>query len=145
VAQAGIRPPRLSIHSSDNLAEADRLRMDLRVKRIYEPASSEDGSRALVDRYWPRGVRKEQAQITRWLRDLAPSAELIAWFGHRPERWEEFQHRYWQELGRDEVREMLDWLLQKAEGGRLTLLYGARDEVRNNAVALAQYLQTHAS
>ncbi|HEV2507303.1 MAG TPA: DUF488 domain-containing protein [Mesorhizobium sp.] len=112
------------------------------VKRIYEPAAASDGQRVLVDRVWPRGMTKEKAALTLWLKDIAPSDVLRKWFDHQPERWEEFQRRYESELaGRQEPLRELASLL---EHGRVTLLYGAHEERYNNAVALADYLQKQA-
>lgn len=115
--------------------------MGLSVKRVYEPAGAEDGTRVLVDRYWPRGLSKEKAQIDLWMKQLAPSADLISWFGHKPERWEEFQRRYREELESTGDRAALDELRDRARSGAVTLLFGARDEQSNNAVALAEYLR----
>lgn len=114
----------------------------IEIKRAYEPASPEDGSRILVDRYWPRGVRKEAARIDAWLKDLAPSRELIAWFGHRPERWDEFRRRYHQELTWPEAEAALRDLQKRAAAGKITLVYSAWDEAHNNAVALKQILSS---
>lgn len=94
----------------------------------------------LVDRLWPRGLSKEQARIDAWLRDVAPSTDLRRWFGHDPARWEEFQHRYHLELDQPRQRETLSVLLEHARRGPLTLVYGARDEQHNNAVALRAVL-----
>jgi uncharacterized protein YeaO (DUF488 family) len=115
------------------------MAFDLMVKRVYEPPAPDDGQRVLVDRIWPRGVRKDDAALTLWLKDIAPSDELRQWFGHEPSRWAEFQKRYRVELdGNEEVVAQLHALLGD---GKVTLLYGARDEVHNNAVALAAYLR----
>ena len=114
---------------------------DIRVKRIYEPAHADDGARVLVDRLWPRGVRKEAAALTRWHRANAPSAALRRWFGHNPARWEAFCTRYRTEL--DANVDALVPLRELARAGPLTLLYGARDGVHNHAVVLAEYLREH--
>lgn len=116
--------------------------MDLRIKRIYARPAGADGRRVLVDRLWPRGVKKEEARIHYWARDLAPSTELRQWFGHDPARWAEFRRRYFRELdanrgGFAALREAL------AGARRATLVFGARDEAHNNAVALADYLYEH--
>jgi len=112
---------------------------DLAVKRIYELPAPDDGQRVLVDRIWPRGVSKQDAALTLWLKEIAPSDDLRAWFGHEPERWAEFQKRYRAELGgNEEAVAQLRALLVK---GKVTLLYGAHDETHNNAVALAGYLR----
>lgn len=109
------------------------------IKRVYEPAADSDGQRVLVDRLWPRGVRKEDARLDEWLKEIAPSDELRKWFGHDPERWTEFQKRYREELkGKGEALEQLRALTAK---GKVTLLFGAHDEKHNNAVVLADYLK----
>ncbi|TPM35131.1 DUF488 domain-containing protein [Mesorhizobium sp. B2-3-4] len=116
------------------------MALEVAVKRIYEAPAKADSQRVLVDRIWPRGVSKVDAALDLWLKEIAPSDELRAWFGHEPARWAEFQKRYRAELdGNDEAVSRLRALLG---GGKVTLLYGAHDEARNNAVALAQYLQS---
>lgn len=112
--------------------------LDIRIKRAYEPPAASDGRRILIDRLWPRGVRKEAASIERWLRDLAPSDELRKWFRHDPALWEEFRRRYRAELSRH--AEELDALLRLAEEGPMTLVFGARDAEHNNAVVLRAVL-----
>jgi len=111
----------------------------LKVKRIYEAPAPSDGYRILVDRVWPRGVSKERAAIGLWLKEIAPSAGLRKWFGHEPKRWPEFQKRY-----RQELREKTSLVLQirqiEKENGVATLLFSARDEERNQAVALRNFL-----
>ncbi|MER8500172.1 DUF488 domain-containing protein [Mesorhizobium sp. M0204] len=115
------------------------MAMELAVKRIYEPPSPDDGQRVLVDRIWPRGIAKQDAALTLWLKDIAPSNALRKWFGHEPARWAEFQRRYSDELDRHgEAVAELRALLRE---GKVTLLYGAHDEAHNNAVALASYLR----
>lgn len=111
---------------------------EIRAKRIYDPPEPTDGARVLVDRIWPRGVRKEAVALTLWLKEIAPSTALRQWFGHAPERWDEFRHRYAAEL--DNNIEGVRRLRDLASGGRLTLLFAARDLEHNNAVALAEYL-----
>jgi uncharacterized protein YeaO (DUF488 family) len=111
------------------------------LKRVYEPAASTDGYRVLVDRLWPRGLSKEDAAIDHWAKALAPSTDLRRWFGHRPERWEEFEKRYREELEGDEAREELAALRERLRQGRTTLLYAAHDEERNNAVVLRDFLR----
>jgi uncharacterized protein YeaO (DUF488 family) len=106
------------------------------VKRVYEPPRAVDGRRVLVDRVWPRGLRREDARIDRWAKDLAPSTELRRWFGHRPERFPEFRDRYRAELSGHEAE-----LQELLHGGTLTLLYAARDEDHNNARVLAELLE----
>lgn len=112
--------------------------MDIRVKRVYETPSPEDGTRILVDRLWPRGLTKEKAHVDLWLKELAPSTELRKWFGHEPKKWEEFQQRYWQELVlRPAALERVDELIGMAP---VTLLFGSRDECFNGAVALKAFM-----
>lgn len=114
---------------------------DIRVKRIYDEPARSDGLRVLVDRVWPRGLSKEKAELDHWLKDLAPSSELRKWYGHDPDRWQEFRDRYRQEL-KDESPEDLDRLKECLdERGRVTLLFSAKETERNNAVALAQFLE----
>ncbi|MER9653949.1 DUF488 domain-containing protein [Mesorhizobium sp. M0152] len=115
------------------------MAFDIAVKRIYEAPEKADGQRVLVDRIWPRGIRKEDAALTLWLKEIAPSDELRKWFGHEPGRWAEFQKRYAAELDRNgEAVAQLRGLLGE---GKVTLLYGAHDETRNNAVALMGYMR----
>lgn len=108
------------------------------IKRAYEKPAKEDGTRVLIDRLWPRGVSKEDAQIDRWAKDLAPSTELRKWFDHDPAKWEEFQERYTEELAAH--RAELEVLAKEAKGQRVTLVYGAKDEKHNDAVVLANLL-----
>lgn len=108
--------------------------MQVRLKRAYEAPEDSDGQRILVDRLWPRGVSKDEARIDQWLRDVAPSGELRKWFGHDPAKWVEFQRRYREELKDNPALAQLKELARK---GRLTLVYGARDELHNQAVVLA--------
>jgi uncharacterized protein YeaO (DUF488 family) len=113
--------------------------MSVQTKRVYEPASADDGYRVLIDRVWPRGVSKAQARVDEWSRDLAPSTELRRWFGHRAERFEEFRRRYTEELREhaDEVAE----LRRRARRGKVTLLFGARDAEHSNAAVLAPIIR----
>jgi uncharacterized protein YeaO (DUF488 family) len=113
----------------------------IRVKRVYEPASPSDGARFLVERLWPRGVKKNALSIDGWLREIAPSTELRKWFAHEPAKWPEFQRRYRSELTAH--AEVSRPLLDAARRGDLTLLYSARDEQRNSAVVLKGYLEEH--
>ena len=114
--------------------------MPFKVKRVYEAPSPDDGFRVLVDRLWPRGLSKSTARVDLWLKEVAPSDALRRWFGHDPRRWEEFRRRYFAELEgkKDLVRVLID---AEREHGTVTLLYSARDALRNNAVALLEYLQ----
>ncbi len=110
----------------------------IQTKRIYEVAEPEDGTRFLVERLWPRGIRKESLGADTWLRDVAPSAELRRWFGHDPAKWEEFRRRYVAEL--DAEPEAWRPILEAARQGNVTLLYSARDTEHNSARVLAEYL-----
>jgi uncharacterized protein YeaO (DUF488 family) len=109
----------------------------LRTKRVYEPPAKNDGYRVLIDRVWPRGVSREQAALDEWARELAPSTELRKWFGHKPERFEEFRRRYREELSAHQQE--LDALRKRK--GTVTLVFGARDTEHNNAVVLAEVLR----
>ena len=109
------------------------------IKRVYEEPSEDDGLRILVDRLWPRGLSKTKAKIDRWEKDLAPTTELRRWFGHDPAKWEEFEERYRAEL--EGKGEALARLRREANDGTVTLLYAAKDEEHNNAVALKQYIE----
>jgi uncharacterized protein YeaO (DUF488 family) len=113
--------------------------MDIRLKRAYEPAAPSDGYRVLIDRLWPRGVSREQAKLSAWERNLAPSAELRQWFAHQPERFEEFRRRYVEELRQQRPR--LTELRRRARDGTLTLVYAAHDSEHNDAVVLADVLR----
>lgn len=113
-------------------------KLDVRLKRAYEPASAEDGVRILVDRLWPRGLSKSNAAIDQWLKEVAPSTELRRWFGHDPDRWDEFRRRYQAELSRNP--EPLAELRAMARKGTVTLVYAAHDEHHNQAVVLRDLL-----
>ncbi len=113
----------------------------IRVKRAYETADPKDGCRVLVDRLWPRGVTKEAAHIDLWLKDIAPSAELRKWFNHEPARWREFEKRYAREV--EQHPEALAELMARLRKGPVTLVFGARDEAHNNAVALKEFVESH--
>ena len=110
----------------------------LKIKRIYDPPSPEDGKRILVDRLWPRGIRKEDAAIDEWLKEIAPTAELRTWFGHDPARYEEFKKRYTLEL-KDKV-DLMGRIRNEARRGTVTLLFSARDIEHNNATVLKEIL-----
>lgn len=108
-----------------------------KIKRAYEEAAPEDGVRVLVDRLWPRGVSKERAALDWWARDLAPSADLRKWFGHQPGKFEEFKERYLQEVADNPD---LAKLREMGASQTVTLVYGAKDEVRNQAAVLLELL-----
>ena len=113
--------------------------MDVRIKRVYEPAAASDGYRVLIDRLWPRGVSRERASLDEWDRELAPSTELRQWFGHEPRRFEEFRRRYTRELR--PKRTSIAALRRRARAGTVTLVYAARDPDHNDAVVLAEVLR----
>jgi uncharacterized protein YeaO (DUF488 family) len=110
----------------------------VRIKRAYEPPSSHDGTRVLVDRLWPRGVKKADAGISQWMKEIGPSNELRKWFGHDPARWDEFRRRYKAELTKKQ--ELMSQLRDLARTGPLTLVYAAQDEAHNQAVILREKL-----
>ena len=111
---------------------------DIHIKRVYDPATSDDGARVLVDRVWPRGISKEAAELTLWLKNIAPTTQLRKWFGHDPSRWAEFRRRYHLELeANQDAIEQLHEIMKKR---RVTLIYSAHDQEHNQAVALAEYL-----
>ncbi|HQH73574.1 MAG TPA: DUF488 domain-containing protein [bacterium] len=113
--------------------------MSIQIKRAYDPPDPGDGFRILVDRIWPRGLKKEEAKIDLWLKDAAPSTELRKWFDHQPERWEGFQEKYLAELqARPEVLEPLRETLRREKNA--TLVFAAKDAEHNNAVVLREYL-----
>ncbi len=116
---------------------AERLLIEL--KRAYEPPSPNDGPRVLVDRVWPRGIRREKLKIVAWLKDLGPSTALRKWFGHDPDKWLEFRTRYLRELSGK--RTLLNELASTARRGRLTLVFGARDTVHNQAAVIKEALE----
>jgi uncharacterized protein YeaO (DUF488 family) len=115
---------------------------NIRLKKIYDPPDRNDGARVLVDRLWPRGARKEEAKLTLWLKDIAPSAELRRWFGHDPARFAEFSRAYRAELtaNKDAVSRIDDLI----KAGPVTLLYAAHDADHNHARVLADYLKGRA-
>lgn len=115
----------------------------IQLKRAYDAASDDDGARFLVERLWPRGVKKEALRLDGWLKDVAPSTELRKWFGHDPEKWAEFQRRYFAEL--KERPEALEPILKAARKGSVTLIFSSHDATHNNAVALKSYLTEHIS
>jgi uncharacterized protein YeaO (DUF488 family) len=111
----------------------------IKLKRVYEKAENNDGLRVLVDRLWPRGVKKEEAKLDEWLRDIAPSSELRKWFSHDPNKWGEFKIRYEEEVAQKE--ELLDKLIQDAKGKNITLVYASREKQFNNVTVLKALLE----
>ncbi len=107
------------------------------LKRVYEAYDESDGARILVDRMWPRGISKERARLTDWFKDVAPSSELCKWFSHKPERFEEFRDKYLEELRISNDKQLLiNEILMMASKGKVTLLYGSKDQVHNQAQVL---------
>lgn len=110
----------------------------IKLKRIYDPYAGSDGKRVLVDRLWPRGIKKEAARLDLWLKDIAPSDALRKWFAHDPSRWQEFKKRYRKEL--EDRQELISDLRAEARRKTVTLLFSAKDTERNNAVALKEII-----
>jgi len=110
----------------------------IKLKRAYEPPASDDGTRILIDRLWPRGVKKADAAIDEWMKDIAPSTGLRKWFGHDPARWQEFRRRYQSEIRQHP--DEFDRLRTLAQNGRITLVFSAHDEAHNDAVVLKDLL-----
>jgi len=115
----------------------------LRLKRAYEPKAASDGRRILIDRLWPRGLSRRKVAIDDWMKELAPSADLRRWFAHDPRKWVEFQKRYKLELRTQ--ADLLDKIAKRALRGRVTLVYGARDEAHNDAVVLSAVIRRRIS
>ena len=111
--------------------------MELKIKRIYEKPDSNDGTRILVDRLWPRGFTKEKAHIDIWLKDIAPTTELRKWFGHDPARWKEFMEKYFLELQENTIQSEI--IIEQLKYNTVTLLYGAKDETHNEAVVILEF------
>jgi uncharacterized protein YeaO (DUF488 family) len=114
--------------------------MQIKLKRAYEEASPDDGKRVLVERLWPRGLRKEQAKIDVWLKDVAPSTALRKWYGHDPRKWDEFKERYWKEL--ETGGAAVSDLTKECRAGRVTFIFGSKEEKLNSAAALKEYIET---
>lgn len=110
----------------------------LKIKRVYEEVSRQDGRRLLVDALWPRGIKKQDLQYDDWLKEIAPSRELRKWFNHDPDKWDEFQEKYFEELYPH--KEILEDIKQLSEGHNVTLLYAAKDEMYNQAAAIKVYI-----
>jgi uncharacterized protein YeaO (DUF488 family) len=108
----------------------------MKIKRVYEKPDKEDGMRILVDRLWPRGLTKEKASVDLWLKDIAPSTELRKWFGHDPAKWHEFRKRYCRELKNNKEQSSL--LKEQMKKGKVTLVYGAKDEEHNEALVIKE-------
>ncbi len=115
------------------------LKNALRIKRVYDAPQASDGFRILIDGLWPRGMKKTDAAIDLWLKEIAPSKSLRAWFNHDPEKWMEFKKRYFQEL--NSKQDSINLILEKSKTAVITLLYSAKNEKYNNAVVLQRYLK----
>ena len=113
--------------------------MSITIKRIYEPCDKADGYRILVDRLWPRGIKKENAKIDTWLKEIGPSTDLRKWFDHQPDRWLPFVKKYHAELEKTDALETLRDLIRKHK--KITLLYGSKEELYNQATALKEFLE----
>ena len=116
--------------------------MDVQVKRVYEAPEESDGFRILTDRLWPRGISKEKAALGIWDKSIAPSTELRKWFGHDPEKFEKFKKRYAEELsGNPDTEKFISLIREELHKRPVTLLYGAKDEIHNQAVVLKEFLK----
>lgn len=113
--------------------------MAIRLKRAYDAPARNDGYRILVDRMWPRGISKDDADIDAWMKELAPSADLRKWFDHDPDKWDEFRRRYFRELQKKD--EAMEQIIDRLADGQVTLVFSASDTDHNNAVALKEYLE----
>ncbi len=110
----------------------------VKIKRVYEPPGREDGRRILIDRLWPRGIKKEDAKIDEWIKEIAPSTELRKWFSHDPVKWPEFRRRYRKEL--EDMSDVVTRLTEQAKKGTITLLFAAKDTVHVNAAVLKEVI-----
>jgi uncharacterized protein YeaO (DUF488 family) len=119
-----------------NFAKAERM---IKIKRVYEAFSRDDGFRILIDRLWPRGISKEKGKIDLWLKEIGPSDKLRKWYAHDPEKWVEFKKRYFKELAPHE--ELVNLIIKKAKQGDVSLLFSSKEERLNNAVALKEYIE----
>lgn len=115
--------------------------MPVAVKRAYDKPSPQDGYRVLVDGLWPRGVTKEKLKVDDWLREIAPSPELRVWYGHKPEKWEQFRKKYRAELSKPPRKALLDGLTERASKEKVTLVFAARDAERCNATVIAEMIR----
>ena len=113
--------------------------MPIFLKRVYEKPTAEDGKRILVDRLWPRGLKKEAAKIDEWLKDVAPSTELREWYSHDPAKWSEFKKRYWKEL--EAKRDSVLKLAKESKRSKVTFVFGSKEEKLSNANALKEYIE----
>ncbi len=114
--------------------------MPILLKRAYAKPDVEDGKRILVERLWPRGLKKQIAKVDEWLKDIAPSVELRKWYGHDPAKWPEFKLRYWSEL--EEKKDTIEKLSAESAKHNITFLFGSKEEKLNSAAALKEYIET---
>jgi uncharacterized protein YeaO (DUF488 family) len=114
--------------------------MTIFLKRVYEKPAVEDGKRILVERLWPRGLKKEDAKVDEWLKDIAPSSGLRKWYSHDPSKWNEFKKRYWSEI--DNNKDVIGKLREEAAIHKVTFLFGSKEEKLNSAVVLKEYIET---
>ena len=129
----------INIFESQKLRRTYQIKSMVKLKRTYEVPVSEDGTRILVERLWPRGLTREKAKIDIWLKEIAPSTELRKWYNHIPERWPEFQKRYRAELSKK--RDLTKELKRQVDATNVTFVFAARDENRNSAVVLRSFLE----
>jgi uncharacterized protein YeaO (DUF488 family) len=125
--------------SSQATRKGQEGNVNIKIKRVYEQPDNKDGERILVDRLWPRGLTKEKASVDLWLKEIAPSTELRKWFAHDPDKWKSFRGRYETEIRHNDA--LVKVLKDKARGGTVTLVYGARDQKHNEALVLKQFLE----
>jgi uncharacterized protein YeaO (DUF488 family) len=111
----------------------------LKIKRVYDPPSPNDGKRILIDRLWPRGLKKEDAKVDVWIKEVAPSTQLRMWYGHDPKKWVEFKRRFFSELHRRQ--DLVEGIVNASRKGTVTLLFGSKEERFNNAVALKEFVE----
>ncbi len=112
----------------------------IKIKRVYDQPSRDDGKHILIDRLWPRGLKKEDARVDEWLKEIAPSSRLRKWFNHDPNKWDEFKKRFFMELLKKQ--NMVEGILSTARKGTVTLLFGSKEERFNNAAALKEFIDT---
>jgi uncharacterized protein YeaO (DUF488 family) len=127
------------------MTHEDEVPMPVATKRAYDSPSADDGYRVLVDGLWPRGVTKEKLRLAEWMREIAPTAQLRKWYGHQPERWEEFRRRYRKELAEPGRRALVQKLVAHARQKKVTLVFGARDAERCNAAVIADMIREQLS
>lgn len=114
------------------------MKKSIKIKRVYDKYSTQDGPRILIDRLWPRGIKKEEAKIDLWIKEIAPSDDLRKWFAHDPEKWDEFKSKYEAEL--NNKKDLCNSIVNKGKVN-ITLIYAAKDQEHNNAVVLKEYLE----